>query len=329
MISQPFLEILPPASRAKIARLDEDRRAAASLAFDAAENFRSAAHEYLRVDAAVRAKIAAAYPRELEATAGPAPAGTIGRQIDWRGYEQQLRKLPDAWNASPFTWRRSALPELARLQEAATRRAAELEGFAVLGAIESWLRRAANAGEGLKSAKPVAVPDGDKPGVVAACRRKLAELDAGWIVTEGAPLPVADMRAGLSAALDRIADRGEPVLDPRRRDDDVFGFTALFRQLYVSTGGGRTAAVGDGGVSTLVWLFRTEIEEKLVALLPRQDAPGALNENQREANLAEIAAARLECERIEEAAIVKAAAGGLVISRRRDADPRAILEVDA
>lgn len=324
MFDHRLFEFLPAASRAKVERLVEDHRAAVALAFDAAEQFRNEASAYAGLETATIAKLGGR--REATEELGPPRQSMLQ---NWAAYERALRADQIAWNSTFFRWRREKLPNVVRLQAAAARREEELQNFAFIGSVEDWLRRAAYTGERLKSAKPVAAPAGDARDIVEACRSRLVELDLAWAAAENAPMPVADLRANLAAALDRIADRGEPVLDPRRREGDAFGVEAFFRQMFLRSAAGGTVATGDGGAAFLLWVFRGEVEKRLQSLIPKADAPAALNENQREARLAEIAAARLECERIEEHAVCDAAANGLVIPRRSDCDPRAVLGVDA
>jgi len=324
VIDQRLLEILPSPSRLKLQRIDEDRRAATVAAFDAGEEFRRIVPEYVAFETSTLARLSGYGDASKEF--GPSRQSMM---LDWAAYERALRADATAWNSPHFEWRRAKLPQVVRAQEAAARREEELQNFGFLGAVESWLKRVGYLGDTLKPAKPVAVPEGVGIDVIAACRRKLLELDAAWAAAEGAPLPIADMKANLASALDQIADRGEPVLDPRRRETDPFGLGALFQQLTFRNPTGGIISAGGSGDAFLLWIFRSEVEERLLSMIPKNDAPGALNDVQREARFAEIASARLEAERIEEAVICRAAADGFSVPRRRDADPRAVLEVVA
>lgn len=78
--------------------------------------------------------------------------------------------------------------------------------------------------------------------------------------------------------------------------------------------------------STLCWLFKDQIIAAVERAIDEDsDDASALSDEERAARIAKAKADILKAERLEEAAIEFAAESGLVIPRRPDADPRAVL----
>src|SRR5690606_34318035 len=75
---------------------------------------------------------------------------------------------------------------------------------------------------------------------------------------------------------------------------------------------------GTGAGPLLVWLCRDLLVERVERMIAELPTKGCLTDAEREAQLAEIAAKRLELERTEEALICSAANAGLTIERRRE-----------
>ena len=73
--------------------------------------------------------------------------------------------------------------------------------------------------------------------------------------------------------------------------------------------------------------MREEIAAKGGNLIAAAPHDGAMTDDEREREFRRISIRRLEIERIEEALVCAAEAEGRIIARRRDADPRALLEV--
>ena len=133
--------------------------------------------------------------------------------------------------------------------------------------------------------------------------------------------PTSDLRARALAALNEIADRGRLDVNRRARFGDPMRLAERSRV-------GMTGSMVFGDPFAVVAaLFREELSEKIGLLIGDKDAPGAISTADRDAEFGRIAERRLELERAEEALICAAAEAGQTIPRRRDADPRAVLEI--
>lgn len=189
-----------------------------------------------------------------------------------------------------------------------------------------WLTQARRDRVRLRSAKvPVVKVSDDHRVAVDRIRVELAGLDEAWAAAQAAPLPIAIARENLSREIDAIAALGAPEVDLRRRSSAPIPVEKIFRPPHTGEG---QVLVGNYGVSFLVWFLRDELKVKLAAMLGDRDPEGALTDERRDRCFGEIAAKRLELERLEEAHILAAEAVGQAIFRREDADLRAILEVD-
>tara|TARA_R110002020_G_scaffold150446_1_gene327150 strand:- start:12763 stop:13197 length:435 start_codon:yes stop_codon:yes gene_type:complete len=135
-------------------------------------------------------------------------------------------------------------------------------------------------------------------------------------------MPVDEVKAEMTATVDAIAARGAPRIDPRIRNGDP---AKIQQELRLDIVGGNK--VGDGGSDFFVWLMKDELIKKLNAQADAMKIDGAMSEADREKLFSDLADRRLELERLEESIVVAAAKEGMVIDRRLDADPRAILEV--
>jgi hypothetical protein len=130
----------------------------------------------------------------------------------------------------------------------------------------------------------------------------------------------------MEKAVDAIANKGAITFDPKIRNGDPFRLDRHFNLSIYSGATGQTL-IGSSGAEVLIWLFRDQLVEGLSAEIG-EDAPGALSYDQREAELGRLSKELLALERQEEALISAAERVGQRIVRRRDADPRAILEVE-
>jgi len=302
-VSDPDLldlaDLLPSQSRQKLERLVEARDGAHAVLSAANERARSASDELSRLETEVSRKVA-----ELRYS----PLGG-------ESYEGMVARLE-----KPLAPKRA---EVGRLRDAARRAEASWQAFDFLAEVHFWLgdarsRRARFAHSPLPTVKarnPVEA--------IEKLRAELDEQDAAWAAVEAAPAPASDLRERMMAAVDEIARRGGPRLDARIRDGDPFRLARHFEQSIHGTG----HLLGDGGSPLLVWLFRDEIKERLGKLIDAAPQKGALTDAERVRRFEEIAAKRFELERHEEAIISAAEAAGQIIARRRDADPRAILEI--
>lgn len=199
------------------------------------------------------------------------------------------------------------------------RAAAHLASFDYLADVHAWLGedrlRVLHArGKPRTRAK---TPDlskvADHRRAVAETRAHIEEKKAERERVILAPLPAKTLLSAALADLDQRAAKGAPNYDPRRRDRSP-----------VDLGRSLDHFAGD----FTAWLHRDAIADRLRQMIGTRDAPGALSDDQRENQLAKLEADLLAVERYEEALICAAEATGLRIARRRNADPRAICEVE-
>ena len=197
---------------------------------------------------------------------------------------------------------------------------AELREFDFLHEVRTWLgeHRLARLHAGAKPLVRVIPPKVGKvanfPDEVAKSRAQIAakadEIEAARL----APVPVKDQLSSVISDLDRRAERGKPDYDNRRRDRSPIDLGRMLGEHYI----------GD----TFAWLHRDAIADRLRQIIGTRDLPGALSDADRERTIAKLQAEKLHLERVEESLIVAAEAQGQRIARRRDCDPRAILEVE-
>lgn len=294
IFTEKMLAALPTESRKKAIRLDEDRQAAWAAVRLATEALDDARNRLDLTKLAIQRRMYAedgARRRLTEAEIAEieAPARRIDAEIEER-LAPRLRRAESAWRDHDY-----------------------------LGAVGTWLTEAVASGARLRHV-PLPAFKGDAHRVVEEARRKLDEIDAAFRQVAEAARPVSELRAAMLAELDRLADDGKPACDPRIRAGSPvkLGFA-----LGLEGQGNRAATLSH----TLVWLLRDELAAKLDRLLPGDELPGAMTDEARDAAIDRLSAERLEVERSEEAAIAAAATAGMVIARRVDADPRAVLEL--
>ena len=239
-----------------------------------------------------------------------------------------------AENASSHSQRRAATDQVEALVhshwEAEQAMAAALAGAAkaadhvssydYLATVNSWLgeHRLARLHAGAEPLVRVIPPKVGKvasfPDEVAKSRAQIAAKAEQIGQTDLAPALASDLWAAIMADLDRRVERGKPDFDPRRRDRSPVDLGRMLGEHHI----------GD----TLAWLHRDAIADRLCQLIGTQDAPGALSDADRQRTIAKLQAEKLALERYEEALICAAETIGQRIPRRRNADPRAILEVE-
>lgn len=159
-----------------------------------------------------------------------------------------------------------------------------------------------------------------RPRSIEAARERIEELKKQRAAVSIAPIPRDQYVTAAKVALDRAAKTGETFFDPRIRSDDPF------RLISIINIDGRATGIGAGAL--LLSLFRDEVLVKLESMIP-PDGPETLTEEQRAKKLAKIDADLLQAEREEEAFIEAADADGWRIARRSDANPLAILGIEA
>lgn len=322
---EDVLHLLPEASRAKFEALMIERDAA-QAAYRAASD---AEHEARR-DAAL---IEAQARQRLDAWPGisrhPAAAVAEARKLSTETGRAE-REAHEARILEPAeaARRRHRLAVTAR-----DRAAARQDEFAFLDTIETWLSRSARLGGGsLTHFTPKAPRVKDAAAEVARLRAELAKLDEAWSEVEAAPVPPEILHQQAIAEIDAIADAAALRINPADRSGTPLHLARAIRlgQMPIATAGAEQphmTLVGNAGAPLFVHLLQDQLRatvERLVAELPKE---GGLDDLHREQRFAEIAERRLEIERQEEAVLVAAEAEGYRIARRREADPRAVLEV--
>lgn len=295
LFPEHLLNYLPTESRQKILLLDEAREAA-MIANKAAGDALFEAYE--RRDG-LAVKVQHAIENSVSA---------------------HSRKMTDEDREALFRPVRSVEREIEeKLQPRAKRAAKAFEAFAFLDEVSAWLRDAKAVGIRL-SHSPLPDIKGDYHRVVESQRRRLDELDNDWHTASNAPRPLEDAKAAVIAEIDQLAAKGCPTADVRIRE----GSPVRLAHAFGITGEHNT----HGALAhAVIWLNREALKAEAIALLGDKEPAGAMADTDRDRAFDMIAAERLDAERTEEGAIAAAAAVGIVIVRRRDADPRAILEV--
>ncbi|WP_412048730.1 hypothetical protein ACK6D9_12200 [Hoeflea sp. Naph1] len=202
---------------------------------------------------------------------------------------------------------------------AAERASAETEKWTFLSELSQWL--ADNRGTKFKPVKPPAATltkGQHHQDAIHELRARIDDIEARSAAMESAPAPVDDLIGRMNAAIDANAARNEPAMYFSKR----FGSP-------VNVGEATDHASSDvHRLAFEAWalsdILKAEAAKKIRAAHPG----GGVSDFERAAELSALAADKLALERLEEAHIIAAAEVGQVIGRRRDADPRAILEIE-
>lgn len=311
-----ILDTLPAASRLKLERHASDR---------------DAAHAAYR----------AASDREQEARAelGLVSGMARSRQEAHPGFETTY---PGATAPKPSTAtqeRLSAPVEAAKralkIATDARERAAERQSeFGFLENVTDWLRRTSTPGGSFREARidPALVKvKGSIVAEVKKVRARIAEIEAMFAKVEAAPAPVEDLKARAFAEIDALATAGAPAIRATTRGSSPINLRRRFDLSAHAMNGetGIAAIRGDAGASFFVWLMQDELRAKIGVMIDAVPQTGAMTDDERERAFADLAAARLELERVEEGLIATAAVDGLNIPRRAEIDPRAYLQIEA
>lgn len=196
--------------------------------------------------------------------------------------------------------------EIAGLKAEVGRAEREFQSHDCLDRAAKWLADAPKSHK--HKAPPEVKANADCRKLVEQARNRIDELNGQMEAVELAPVPADALRDQITYEIDRLAEAGRPVID-HRDTGSIAG--ALIRATRADT--------------FALWLNRDALVAKLVAEV--RDAPNAMTVADREAALSDLAGKRLEAERLEEAAILAAAAAGTTIPRRRSADARALLDL--
>ena len=312
-----LLNLLPRPSREKIESLEEAREAAHAAYLAASTAEREAWQE---------AGLAEARARDL-ATSPPGVVRDVSFADAYREVQVEKTNAPAAMPEFVQTARRRHQRALAARDRAAEHWAQ----FAFVAEAAHWLERMARLGAPrLEHFAPAAPKVRDIPAEVERIRRELAGLDDAWRAAEDAPCPADDLLARAIAEIDTLAAQGALTLDPRSRGPAPLGLAKKLRPATTLAPGGDVPGLvlpGDGGGGLWAWLHRDALVARARELAEALPQDGVLSDDQRDAEFNRIARQRLELERVEEALICAAEAQGQTIARRRDIDPRAVLEV--
>ena len=316
VFTDEMLSRLPAESRTKVERLDSDRDAAHAAVRAASDALQEARREHGLADASARQRLGA--PRGYSIDLHPAAVIMAERAREAERDAEAARLL------APVEAARRRLDAAV----AAHQRAVEnWEKYAFLENAAAWLERAGPGASFRHFTVPAPkAPKGGYAAEVDRIRGELAKLDDAWQAAEVAPAPVVDLVARAVASIDAMADRGKPTVYATSRGGDPIHLGDQTGVAAVQIGEA-TRLHGDAGAAFWCWLLRDMMVERVTALIEQAPQKGVLTDEQREQRFAEISAKRLEMERLEEAAIVGAEQQGQTIPRRREADPRAILEI--
>lgn len=318
MLDLPFemLDSLPVASRLKLERFANDRAAARAVYLNASDRMQeaiAALGEATGQETSQRANNTGidVSPRASAPISGP--------RHDWESPEDLESRISAPVKAARRT--------LQLATDARDRAEEQLRAFDFVGSIETWLRRVGSDGR-FREARPVDLKLSSRTDLsaeVSKIRARIAEAEEALTKAETAPTPAVDLKARAFAEIDRIADAGALKVHPASRSAEPLG---LARKLALGTGSGGSI-VGTGGTDIFVWLLRDQMKAAIASQIDQFPASGALSDDEREAAFRQIAEQRLELERIEEHLIATAAVDGRHIARRADADPRAVLGIEA
>ena len=196
-----------------------------------------------------------------------------------------------------------------------------------LQAIEAWLEE--HAGAEFQPDDPAPKlkrkTGEDWPTTAKRIRAELAELQAERHRVASAPMPAAEAKAAVRAEVETLAEAGTPDVGGCLEGGAIRWPT---KTLTRSKDGPLVAWDVFDARALLAWLNRDRLIERLEAEVDAlADDTEALTDAERAKEDARLRAEILRVEREEEAAIVTAAAEGIAIPRRRNADPRAVLEL--
>lgn len=325
--SDNILAILPDPSRAKLEKLLIEWQAARAAYIAAADAEMYARQELGRLEGMARAQLD--MPAGVEIDVHPAAAVVEARRLLTKSGQAE-RDEREARILAPVE---AARRRLQLALDARDRAAERQNAFAFLEGVSAWLNRAGAFGIGrLKHHAPAAPKTRDPVAEIQKRRAELAGLDEAWQAAEGAPAPVSELKARFLAELDQTVARGAPKVNHAARAGSPVNLSAALRmrQEPISLPGADTphfALDGDAGAAFWTWLHRDLIAERVISLIDAAPAKGALTDEDRDAEFTRISTRRLEIERAEESLIVAAEKDGRTIQRRRDADPRALLEI--
>jgi hypothetical protein len=322
LFDDQLLSWLPLPSRLKVKKLDAESATTIAVMRQAGDAVLAARQEHDMAATVARERLSMRPRYNFEP-----PSGAPQRVLD--AYRASLEKKDREWMEvearimEPVKRAKRALDHAAEVHERATARCQE---FAFLGNVHSWLARIVHGGTKLMH-RPATIGKVDSlPDEVARLRREIAALYDEWRAVEAAPSTREDYRTRVIAEIEDLAARGALHVDLKQRGPRPLGLAQALAPQAAPAGGG-VSMDGDAGAALWVWLHKDALIARLSALIEAAPAENAKSEPEREAAFRAIVEKKIALEFFEEAAICAAAKDGVNIPRRRDCEPRAVLEV--
>jgi hypothetical protein len=282
--------------------------------------------------------------RELNGRKNTAIEVRTGAEVRLKQLQQQLATLPGMGDRTehPSVSQANAAVEAAarEIAQLDTRLAAlRAQQWRGLSGLEQWLI-GLPAGPIEMHTEQVELPK-LKPGGIAAAietaRANIARITADIHETRSAPLPSIVVKQRARDELAALAEQGRvdvlPAIEAGRplAWPTIETNAELRGQAVIAEGGiaplaGFAVVNGSHVPALMAWLFHDALIEKLEQEIDElADDENALTAEERAQREAMLSAEGLRAERIEEALIMAAEAGGQQIMRRPHPDPRAVL----
>jgi hypothetical protein len=303
--SEHLLEKLPMKSQAKVGRLLVEWEAAFMGLSNAGDQVNEARFRFNENE---RALFAAAdghgrFKYRIEKTEGPDGEPIYSCINDEFIIAHRAKPVLAAWRA------------LQRAIAVRERIKAPYDGMAVVSDARDWLRDQDGPFQHVAVAAPAVK---DRVQAVETIRAEIDALKERRNTVEAAPAPVGDLIAAAHSEVDRLAAKGAPTFWRNRRDGSPVSLNHS----------GNIAGAPDISGYFLIWAAADLVKQRLSELINQADDGVGVTDADRAAELADLDAKLLKAERLEEANVVAAADAGLTITRRREADPRALLELE-
>jgi hypothetical protein len=302
-------DVLPPAARAKLVALRQDRADQHKLTLGIVEEIAELRLQRQSYESRRRQLVAAA---QFGGFAKNENSSLV------RAEDEKIAKVDG---------------EIARLAQLEEVRSARWQATSqLLANVERWL-------SALPATARVASWDGEAPklkkgensiGALERVRHRIRELSAEAHAVRSAPITSEMAKARIAAQVEEVAARGLPDVYQVIEHGERLAWPKARAEVQTFPGPG-----GDHGkplitvpdvLAILAWVAKDELLAKLFDEVDqRADDGAALTDEERAARLDEIATDLLVAERAEESLVELAAAEGFTIDRRPDANPMAIL----
>lgn len=321
--NKDLFDRLPTESRAKIQRLCDASEMARAASLDAWDRVQEARQNLAHVRGVTENQKAAASHTFRSAMGG--------------SFDGLARRVPEP--EQPPSRRALTDPDIERLdQQVADAQArleralaaqevanAKLDEFSFLADAVAWLKTyLTNGGRLAHQPLPDAklVRGETHRQAVERVRDQIAACDERWSEIEVAPLPADELKTRIVAEVDALAADGRPKI---RRQDFGAGVSGVKEALFLRKAGG--LYVSDVASPLFCWLHRDSLIERLHAEVDSMHLEGAMTDDARDEAFSHLLDQKLALAFEEEAFVVAAEQEGITASRRREADPRAVLQV--